>query len=59
MWLYEEGTMRRLTYKETIQRIYPFVDISEIKEPENENNEEKGIIAHDEKARIISTCRIL
>ena len=47
MWLYEEGTMRRLTYKETIQRIYPFVDVSEIREPENENNEEKGIIAHD------------
>lgn len=35
MWIARNGTIRKLTYKETIHKIYPFVDITDILEPEN------------------------
>lgn len=34
MWVSRESGMHELSYKEIIQRIYPFVDITTIKEPE-------------------------
>lgn len=36
MWVSRESGMHELSYKEIIQRIYPFVDITTIKEPEED-----------------------
>lgn len=36
MWVSRENGMIELSYKEIIQRIYPFVDITTIKEPEKD-----------------------
>lgn len=36
MWVSRETGMHELSYKEIIQRIYPFVDITTIKEPEKD-----------------------
>ena len=36
MWVSRENGMIELTYKEIIQRIYPFIDITTIKEPEKD-----------------------
>ena len=36
MWVSRENGMIELTYKEIIQRIYPFVDITTIKEPDKD-----------------------
>lgn len=38
MWVSRENEMKELTYKEIIQRIYPLVDITTIKEPEKSLN---------------------
>lgn len=43
MWVSRENGMVELTYKEVIQRIYPFVDITRIKE------EERNIKFNDER----------
>lgn len=36
MWVSRESGMIELSYKEIIQRIYPFVDVTKIKEPEKD-----------------------
>ena len=36
MWVSRENGMNELSYKEIIQRIYPFVDITTIKEQQKE-----------------------
>lgn len=38
MWVSRENGMIELSYKEIIQRIYPFVDVTKIKEVEKEEN---------------------
>lgn len=38
MWVSRENGFHELDYKETIQRLYPFVDVTTIKEPEKKIN---------------------
>lgn len=40
MWVSRESGFHELQYKEIIQRLYPFVDITTIKEPEKNNRRE-------------------
>ena len=39
MWINKEGKMYQLPYKEVVRRVYPFVDLTRIKEPEKEEKE--------------------
>lgn len=41
MWVSRENGFHELEYKEIIQRVYPFVDITTIKEPANKEDKEK------------------
>lgn len=41
MWISQNGIIRKLTYKEIIRKVYPFIDITNIKEPEIEKLENK------------------
>lgn len=41
MWVSRENGFQELGYKEIIQRVYPFVDITTIKEPEDKEDKEK------------------
>ena len=41
MWVSRENGFHELEYKEIIQKVYPFVDITTIKEPEDKEQDKE------------------